>query len=634
MNQTEHLNKMQEQLYSRGGSTPMPIREHELPPKTFDSVPKDWQDTPPPQTPPPSFKNEKKGSFVFWILLFSIIFFMAAAAYAYFTITRGTNTVSSENIAVEISGPISIAGGEKLPLDVSIVNKNKGPLRLVEFIIEYPPGTRSPVDSSVALSNERMVIGDMNPGESVHKEIQAILYGEEASVANIRMIVEYRLPNSNAIFQKEVPYQIALNSNPTSLTVEAPHETISGQMFSFNITVRSNSTEVLRDVLVEGDYPAGFQFKESIPAPKENKSSWKLGDIPPGESRSVILRGVLTGENDDSRTFRFQTGLGSDRNTESIETPFSVFKHEVAISKPFMGLELSVLNSRDSEVSVSATDPVRVDVSYINNLPISLRNARIEINLSGTGLDEKEVVVDRGFYQSATNIISWTEDTLPALAEIAPQSRGTVSFTLKPRTATIQNPEIKMSGSVYGIRGQGDGVPESFVDVAQKRIIVQTQASLTSKSNYSSGPIKNTGGIPPHAEKETTYTITWRLTNTTNDIVNGRVVATLPSYVRFLGQTSPSTESVSGSEVGGNVVWDVGEIASGVGFVKPAKEVSFKVGFTGSLSQVGTVPTLVNQAQFSGEDRFGKVKINATSPAVTTRVSDSQFRTGDDIVVQ
>jgi hypothetical protein len=299
-----------------------------------------------------------------------------------------------------------------------------------------------------------------------------------------------------------------------------------------------------------------------------------------------------------------------------------------------MGLELSVLNSRDSEVSVSATDPVRVDVSYINNLPISLRNARIEINLSGTGLDEKEVVVDRGFYQSATNIISWTEDTLPALAEIAPQSRGTVSFTLKPRTATIQNPEIKMSGSVYGIRGQGDGVPESFVDVAQKRIIVQTQASLTSKSNYSSGPIKNTGGIPPHAEKETTYTITWRLTNTTNDIVNGRVVATLPSYVRFLGQTSPSTESVSGSEVGGNVVWDVGEIASGVGFVKPAKEVSFKVGFTGSLSQVGTVPTLVNQAQFSGEDRFGKVKINATSPAVTTRVSDSQFRTGDDIVVQ
>ena len=44
------------------------------------------------------------------------------------------------------------------------------------------------------------------------------------------------------------------------------------------------------------------------------------------------------------------------------------------------------------------------------------------------------------------------------------------------------------------------------------------------------GTFTNTGPIPPKAEAETTYTVTWAVTNPLNNLTDVRVSAILPSY--------------------------------------------------------------------------------------------------------
>lgn len=628
----ERIKKLEEDLNSRKGQTAPPIVEHELAQKEFD-VNDNWKEED-LKVSPPQATSKGGGKFYFWILLFSIVFFIGAGVYAYFSLTQGIHDISAENIDMQISGPVSIAGGEKLSLDVSITNKNKVPLKIAELIVEYPQGTRSGTDSSVSLPTERITIGDMEPGDTSHHEIQAILFGEEQSVSKIKMILEYRLPNSTSIYEKELEYEITLNSNPISLSVEAPNETISGQTINLVVNVTSNATEKMRNVIVEGEFPSGFSFIKSEPIPGESNEFWKLGEFEPGQSKKITISGTLSGENQDARTFRFNAGIGNDKNPDHIETAFAGFKQEIAISKPFLSVNVLVNGKKESDVSVKPGDTVEVEVGYVNNLSLTLRDVQILMSLSGSALDEQSITASQGFYQSNTNTVIWNKETLPDLESIAPGSSGVLVFTMTPKVnAGASNPDIRMSVGVNAIRGDDSNTLDKFTNISQKRILIQSNVSLRAQTGYESGPIDNIGGVPPKAEKETTYTVTWNLANGANDIAGAKVSATLPSYVKFTDVILPKNEVVTFNQTSNTVVWDVGVLSAGAGTSRSGRSVSFQVAITPSISQIGQAPVLVNQSVFTGEDRFGKVKINIQANPLTTLLTEPQFRSGQEIVV-
>lgn len=159
--------------------------------------------------------------------------------------------------------------------------------------------------------------------------------------------------------------------------------------------------------------------------------------------------------------------------------------------------------------------------------------------------------------------------------------------------------------------------------------------SLLSRGFYYIGPFTNTGPIPPVAEKETTYTITWTVTNTSNTLTGVKAVATIPSYIKWTGKINPSTEKISFNPLGGEIVWDVGEVKAGVGSTLAPKEVSFQVSFVPSLSQVGTSPTILSDTKVTGVDSFTKTEISETKSSVTTDLKfDPNFSTEGSRVVR
>ena len=61
---------------------------------------------------------------------------------------------------------------------------------------------------------------------------------------------------------------------------------------------------------------------------------------------------------------------------------------------------------------------------------------------------------------------------------------------------------------------------------------------------YNSGAFQNTGPLPPTPGQSTTYTISWSLVNSLNDVSGAEVRGKLPIYVEYVGTKSPNSVSI------------------------------------------------------------------------------------------
>ena len=156
---------------------------------------------------------------------------------------------------------------------------------------------------------------------------------------------------------------------------------------------------------------------------------------------------------------------------------------------------------------------------------------------------------------------------------------------------------------------------------------------MAAKALYYSGPFTNTGPIPPKAGQPTTYTIVWALSNTSNNISNAQVHATLPSWVDFVGPISPPSEDLTYDPSTKEVAWNIGGIPTGTGITSSDREVSFQVTLNPSTSQVGTSPLIINDAVLTGHDDFANVDITVNKNSLNTQLfNDSSFPAGGDRV--
>mgnify|MGYP003393045092 CR=1 FL=1 len=631
-NDLSRIENLKRKMYSRDTVGLKGMREHPLS-ERIEDVKQDWEGG-----MSSSHVVERKRGGVHYVLVGSFIFFVAALGYAGYLYFGGSNIVSSNNIDIAIAGPVSTRGGDPLILEIAVTNGNQTPLEVADLLVEYPTGTRDSKDLSKELPRTRVGLGTIKTGATVKKTVSAVLFGEEHSAEVIKITVEYRVPGSNAIFYKESEYEVVISSSPISLVVDAPKEATSGQDITFKITVNSNSTEVVKNVLLKVGYPAGFSFKSGSPEPLPGNQVWKLGDLKPQSSRTITLSGTLSGENLDTRAFHFDIGIASPSDDRVIATPFASYVDEVAIKKPFVGLQMLVDQKSVEILPIRSGRNVQIDITYVNNLTIPVNDIEIIASLTGSALDKSSVSTGNGFYRSVDNSIIWNGGTFGSLQSLAPGESGHVSFSLSSLSlssgiASLTNPQIVLSASVKGRRGESGRVPQEIISSVTKTIQIESDIGLNTKLLYYSGPFKNTGGVPPKVDRETTYTIVWTVTNGSNDLSDAKITAILPPYVRFVkGDTK---ESVTFSEIGSVVTWNVGSLKAHTGFGSPPREAVFQVAFTPSVSQIGATPALVREATFSAVDRFTQSTLSTIKGELSTRLpSDSSAKFGDDTVVK
>jgi hypothetical protein len=580
-------------------------------------------------------------SFLTKFLIGSLVFCVIAVGLGAYLFFNGANLISGDNIEISIRGPVSIPGGAPVSFDIEVVNKNNVDLQGVDLAIDFPEGTTDPLDSTKELKNFRELLGDIPAGGSAEKTVSAIMFGEENLQKQIIVNATYKVKGSTALFTKNTSYDVLINSSPLFLTVDSFEEITSGQEFETKVSLKSNSQDILKNVILKVSYPFGYTFVSSDIKPLTDNATWKVGDIPPGAERIIKIRGKIQGEDSETRVFRFVTGAQSATDPKAIGTQYMSAEQSMTIEKPFISVAISI-NGDDAP-----TDHVsefgqseRVSINWFNNLPTAVSNVVIKAKLTGSAYDKSAIQPDQGYFNSANDEIIWDQKTVADLASVGAGESGTVTFTFNAKdkstaVSPVVNPTVIVTTDVSGNRTQGSSVPEKLSSIVSRTTRISSNISLTGRIVRTTGPFTNTGPVPPKVEQTTTYTVVWTVDNTSSAAGNARVTATLPPHTKWLGQVSPASETVSYDEDSGLVTWDIGNISTYTLNSSRRREIYFQIGFLPSVNQANQSPTLVNQATLSAVDSFTGAQLQSTQDYLTTRFStDPNYQEGQATVTK
>lgn len=635
MNEESKLSKLQKGLYSRNAPDISHKSKVSFKPEQ-NNVPTDWQHPEEVSQEEQPIHYEDTGmSFYTKLFIGSLTFFVLALGISLFLLFKGANIVSADNIDISVSGPLSVGAGDDFSFDVQVYNKNNIKLEVVDLTVEFPSGTVNPDDTTAEYKRFKQLLPDIEPGAFSQKTIRTILYGEENSKKTIMVKVEYRIKGSNALYYKEKPYEVVISAAPVSMSITSFKEIQSNQEFEITVQVSSNSQQVLKNMMLRSYYPFGFTFTSSDVKPLTDNATWRLGDLKPQEKRTIKIKGRIEGQDEEERVFRFSTGLQSAKNDKVIGTEFVASTQALRIKKPFLTTTLVLEGNTGNGDFVTPYDKViPAQIEWFNNLPDAVTDVEIRVKFSGIIFDKNSVDPDEGLFKSADNEIIWNTQTTPELRKVGAGDSGRVSFNFTPRAQVNQtNPTMKVDVSISAKRVSEENVPEKLVSSALRNIKIASNAGLSAVVVRSTGPFQNTGPMPPRAEQTTTYTVIWSIANSTSNIANAEVRATLPAYVKWVGKVSPDKEQITYNNRDGSIVWAVGDIPANTANGS-RKEVAFQIALEPSINQVGkSLLTLVNESTFKAIDIFTSTAIESERSALTTRFStDPQFKNGDEIV--
>jgi hypothetical protein len=599
---------LKDKLYSRANQAPMqdvraPLSHEEV------EVPKAWEGGAPRQRILAEPIKDKL-SFATKFFIVSAGFFIAALAVSAIAFFWGPNTISPNNIDIQIVAPSLVDGGKEATFQIVIDNKNPGDLQVADLVLDYPDGSRDPQDPTQPLLHDRQSIGTIAAGSEVKRTGNVILYGSEGQTETVRATLEYSVAGSNAIFTRQSEVTLTIGSSPVSVTVNTPSQAVAGQSFPLDVVVRSNATDPVANVVVQGLLPFGYQLVSAQPQASAG-SFWRLGTLNPGQQVTIHIMGTIDGQDGDQRVFKFLVGTNTDPTDTTVKVPLLTMPATVTVSRPFVSVAIAVGGQSGRTVSVGAGSEVQGTVNWQNNLQTPVSNVQVTLVLSGAMIDTSSVNAGTGFWRSSDNSIVWTPDRDPTLATAAAGQNGQLMFSFKTRApgqgGTIYtNPTATLSATVQAERpADQSGGATSVSSTAQTQLAIASQVALSVAAHAASGP------TPPVANQATTYTVRWSATNSSSVVGNATVSTVLPPYVTFVaGGTGIAYDDASHT-----VTWQIGDLPAGAGYTKAALANSFTVTLTPSTSQVGTAPTLTGATALAGTDRFAGAPVHASAPA-------------------
>lgn len=554
--------------------------------------------------------------------IFSIIIFIGALGYAFYKFSNNDISVSNDKIDIVVIGNSFTKGGDELPLQIEITNNNNASLELSNLIIEYPRGAEDNTTDVIRLPRDN--IGIIKPGESVIRNIKVKLFGEEKSIRNIKVRLEYHPEGSNAIFTREVLYPVTISLAPLSLMIDAPTSTSSDQPISLKITATLNTSLPSENAMMQVTYPNNFIFDSATPAPALGNSIWDLSSLTSANPVVVLVSGRLVGQDGEEQVFHVYAGTTNQTNRSVINVVYSSILQKILIAKPFLEARILVNGQDQTEYTVSGGGTVNAEINWVNNLSSRITDGQIIVSLSGNAFDENTINSVNGFYDSANNQIIWDKNSVAELSEINPGEEGAVSFSFKASSLvglinSIKNPQVSIKVSIKGRQPQLGSTYTDVNNFSEKIVKVLSDFQIATSASFFSG------SMPPKAETETKYIVTWTLSNSANTITGAQARSILPIYVKWVGISSGENENVTYNEVTREVIWNINSVSPNTG-IDSNREASFVVSLKPSLSQVGSVPQLMKDIYLSGTDSFAKTLIKSTRGAITTLISNNNGR--------
>ena len=573
-------------------------------------------------------KNQRMLLWVKRFFLASVSFFLLAGLFAGIKIfTGGNNSTGALDLSI-LTQPF-VDGGEDLPVTIQLINNNSTQIETADIIFEYPTTSFSDGD----IQRDRVSLEIVKSGETVFQDFDIRLFGEEGEERILTAKIEYRVQGSNAIVVKEVNEIVTIRSTPIEVLIEGRDASIPNQLYTFDLVINSNATQITNDIVAKLEYPQGFTFESAEPAPSFDVDTWILGDIEPGSSRVITVTGNMIGSSGDGKVFRASVGEQDVRRERQIATVYGSQIHQVSLTPSFIDASFKVGPNSSNRIIIPAAQATTVNVAWANTLPVQLQNVTFEAEFSGNAYTSSGVSNTDGFFDSNSNTVKWDSVNSSVLEIIDPGENNTFKFNVQPRPLAsgngqiITQPVIDVVLRASGVDGVGQ-VQDAEV-IASVQLVVNSDVRLEPKTLHFGGPFTNTGPMPPVQGQRTEYTLVWQATNSSSNLRDAMVTTRLPAYVDWLGVTTPSSENISYNDTTRELVWSLEQVNAGTGFNSSMREVSFKVAITPSSSQSNQIPPLTESLVFEAEDTYtgGTIRV-VRNPHTTRLLNDVSLNSG------
>lgn len=584
----------------------------------------DWTDEPSPDKHDDiDMKRTAQKSYFKKIFIGSCIFAFLCAGLFVVSLFTGRARLTDENVQLSVSTKTFADSGEEVNAQVSIVNHNTTAMEFAKLVFTYPLGTTRDPNAMKEISQD---LGTIGPGETFQKVFPVQLYGEQGVEKELSVMIEYRLQGSNAIFEKTNSAKLTLRSSIATLVADAPETLLSGQELPIQLTVSGNTSAMVKGAMVVGEYPDGCEYASSDVEPTLDKNVWYLGDLPAGSQKEINVKLLCTGITNSEKNIIFTLGNQDATNERKIASVYTSVAHLVKLSLPFISTEFKVQGSRGNALALQQNRNTTISLVWKNNLTTSVSNVQISVKFTGNAFDPNKLEPDGGYFDSATNTITWTSNEQSELKSVEPGGTGTFAFTLGPRSPLDKSADIQMTTSVSGI-GFG-GTEQAVADATKVTLPIATDLQFITKTLYHSGPLQNSGPIPMQVGKKTTFTLIWQLANTTNPVENVTLKTILPTGVVWENAVAPSTDrsAITYNNVTREIVWTPGSVGLG----QDAKNIAFRVSVIPVSNQAGTILPLTREISVVATDSVTKTVIEQEKRPMETRLIGDTSRVGFD----
>jgi len=519
------------------------------------------------------------------------------------------NSFSKDILELEILASESAEAGEEIEYIVKY--KNKGEVRLedAKLVFEYPEHSLTTEGESLRITKD---LDDIYPGQEVSLRFRGQVFGKKGDIRVAKTFLNYRPKNLESSYESETTHTLRIDSVPLTFDFDMPSNIEPGRTTTFSINYFSNSSQPFFNLGVRVEYPSGFKFVSSKPAGVEG-SEWEIGLLNKAEGGRIEISGILSGDVGQQKVFRGELGVW--HNDEFIALK-EVFKG-VDITRPRISVFQQINGS--SEYVANPGDLLHYEIFFRNIGDQPFENLFLIARLEGQLFDFDSIKSINGRFNKGDNSLVWDWRDVSKLRFLGQGEEGKIEFWIDlKKPAEMEN----VSGRNFILKNEIvlSQVREEFITKINSGLVISQRGFFNDEVFGNSGP------LPPKVDQETTYTISWQVKNSYNDLKNVKVKAFLPENVKPTGEIFPQKESskFAFDSDSREIVWDVSEVKAGEGTSTPGPNVSFQVVLTPTEDQAGQVVAIIEQARVYGEDQFTGEEIESSAEMIDSTLPDDE----------
>lgn len=509
----------------------------------------------------------------------------------------GRGDFSTREVQIRIDGPTQIENGKLEVFKIVVENNSSKTLQNLNLSVELPPTFEVESGKDLLLKGFEEILSE---------ETQEIEFTIIASSIQSKEIINARLDYSpegvSARFVAIASSEIVIGKLDVSIVFDLPQIIYADQQITGTIYIIPNSDIETSPIYLKLNLPETFEL-EDVNNAFDFDTVWKLGELKYGRSIKREFRGKLTS---GVALPEFSVYLGKIDGISFLA--LNSAERFVEITSSPLVLSQSVLNLQGDVMSPGGK--VRVRITYLNKSEVALEEAILQVSLPRDLVDLSSIIANNAVIDNFEGTIEWNKSKVSDLRFIDVDKGGELSFSFRiaefihPKNIRDSNKVIHIITTLFSEKQKlslNGALLQSENTLSLK---LNTELNLTQDIIRQGGSFVNIGPHPPQANTESTYSVRWTLTNTTNPTKNTRIEAVLPSYVFWMDAVEPLDENIKFISSTNTVVWTPGNVDIGVGYIYPELVVEFQVGVIPEAKDIQQDINIFEQTKITGIDTF------------------------------